>query len=187
VSPSTPTLPPTDRNMWRRLLARAHPDSGGEHELFVWTTALKDYVCNKPRLGGLIHEAPSTTHRASSRGYSPPPRHRPEPDRTERVLYDEEYDFERLTRRALSMADEVEGVHARLLLLLVDCYEAGPESPSLYKAQRAGASYKQLAFLGHLAGMNTRERSEWYRICEEIPLSQRHAGHIIARLQARAA
>lgn len=35
----TPTLPPTEPAMWRKLLARAHPDAGGDHELFIW-------VCN---------------------------------------------------------------------------------------------------------------------------------------------
>ena len=34
MSPRTPTLPPTDRNMWRRLVARTHPDAGGDHDPF---------------------------------------------------------------------------------------------------------------------------------------------------------
>jgi hypothetical protein len=28
-----PTLPFDDRSMWRRLVGRAHPDAGGDHEL----------------------------------------------------------------------------------------------------------------------------------------------------------
>jgi hypothetical protein len=31
-----------DRRMWRLLLARAHPDAGGDHELFLFACALKD-------------------------------------------------------------------------------------------------------------------------------------------------
>jgi hypothetical protein len=45
VSPKTPTLPPNDAAMWRRLLARAHPDAGGAHELFIRTASVRDVVC----------------------------------------------------------------------------------------------------------------------------------------------
>ncbi len=31
-----------DRRMWRLLLARLHPDAGGDHELFVFACALKE-------------------------------------------------------------------------------------------------------------------------------------------------
>jgi hypothetical protein len=34
-----------DRRTWRRLLARLHPDAGGDHELFLFACALKDEVC----------------------------------------------------------------------------------------------------------------------------------------------
>ena len=30
MSPRTPTLPPTEPTMWRKLLARTHPDAGGD-------------------------------------------------------------------------------------------------------------------------------------------------------------
>ena len=30
--------------MWRRLLARAHPDGGGDDELFVWAKSLEELV-----------------------------------------------------------------------------------------------------------------------------------------------
>src|SRR5829696_2161929 len=36
--------PPTDRAMWRRLLARVHPDAGGDDELFVWAKSLEELV-----------------------------------------------------------------------------------------------------------------------------------------------
>jgi hypothetical protein len=32
-------------------------------------------------------------------------------------------------------------------------------------------------------GMSKPERVQWYRIAEDIPLSQRHAGHILSKLQ----
>jgi hypothetical protein len=37
------------------------------------------------------------------------------------------------------------------------------------------------------AGLDTFERTHWYRIAESIPLSQRHAGHLLSRLKRRAA
>jgi hypothetical protein len=35
---------PTDRRYWRLLLRRAHPDTGGTHDLFLWTQALHEHV-----------------------------------------------------------------------------------------------------------------------------------------------
>ena len=34
-----------DRRSWRLLLARLHPDAGGDHELFLFACALMDEVC----------------------------------------------------------------------------------------------------------------------------------------------
>ena len=31
-----------DRRMWRLLLARLHPDSGGDHDLFAFACAMRD-------------------------------------------------------------------------------------------------------------------------------------------------
>jgi len=87
MSPRTPTLPPTEPAMWRKLMVRTHPDSGGSHELFIWT----------------------------------------------------------------------------------------------------GASYKQLAAIGHAYGMSGSECSGWYRCVESIPLSDCHAGHILSRFKQKAA
>jgi hypothetical protein len=33
-----------DRQMWRLLLARLHPDAGGDHDLFAFACALRDEV-----------------------------------------------------------------------------------------------------------------------------------------------
>ena len=38
-----------DRRLWRLLLARSHPDAGGDHELFLFAHALKE------GLGGYGH------------------------------------------------------------------------------------------------------------------------------------
>jgi hypothetical protein len=155
--------------MWRRLLARVHPDAGGSHELYVWTGALRDLVFD-----GL------------STGQHAPRRDGPGREDPARVPYEAAFgdagSFAELTRQAVDLAGEVPEVCARLLRLLVDCREAldGP----LARQQHLGASYRQLAYVAHLAGMTPGERRAWYRVAERVPLSQRHAGHLVERLLA---
>jgi hypothetical protein len=38
--------------MWRLLLARLHPDAGGDHELFAFACALKEKVYGEEYPGG---------------------------------------------------------------------------------------------------------------------------------------
>ena len=40
-----------DRQMWRLLLARVHPDAGGDHALFLFACALKDRLYENHRPG----------------------------------------------------------------------------------------------------------------------------------------
>ncbi len=40
-----------DRRMWRQLLARLHPDAGGDHELFLFASAVKEKIHGGERLG----------------------------------------------------------------------------------------------------------------------------------------
>lgn len=49
-----------DPRTWRRLLARLHPDAGGDHELFLFACALKDDLCARPQPldGPHSHAAP---------------------------------------------------------------------------------------------------------------------------------
>lgn len=35
--------------MWRQLLARLHPDAGGDPELFLFACSIKDQVCRPQR------------------------------------------------------------------------------------------------------------------------------------------
>jgi hypothetical protein len=85
------------------------------------------------------------------------------------------------------MAARVDGPFAGLLRLLDDCHEVTEYSGPVHRQQHQGATYKSLAAIGHRAGMDKAERTRWHRIAEGIPLSQRHAGHILSRLQDRAA
>src|SRR3954453_13302428 len=108
MTPRTLTRPLDDASYWRRLLATVHPDrDGGDAELFVFFTALKEHVegCRavEPLYGGETASGP----RPSSA-----PTERREHDEPDRVPYDPDYGGEdnhlMLTRRALSIAQELE-------------------------------------------------------------------------------
>lgn len=65
-------------------------------------------------------------------------------------------------------------------------YLEGAEYPGRgFASVRDGATYKSLAYIGHLVGMDGETREAWYRIANTVPLSQAHAGIIIAGLRAR--
>jgi hypothetical protein len=74
-----------------------------------------------------------------------------------------------------------------VLKLLEDCHEVPEVAGPLYRQQHAGATYKSLAAIGHRVEMDKAARTQWYWIAESMPLSQRHAGHILAALQGKAA
>jgi hypothetical protein len=167
--------------MWRKTLARTHPEAGGDHDLFVWIRVVRDAMCNG---GGTTAER-----------YPPPrrePRSEPPPKSEPRLIYKDGHapfpevaDFEALTLRALATADEVQPLYADLLRMLKDCELVDYEP--LHDQQQRGATYKQLAAIGHNLGMDQAQRVRWYRIAEGVPLSIRHAGHILSRLKGRTA
>ncbi len=175
MSPRTQTLPLDDPRMWRRLVGRAHPDAGGDHELFIWTATVKDVVC-----GGELQL--ETKPEPSSTPRRPPPGPTPADDKP-RIPYPVGTDFEEATLRALVFAAENGGPYAEVLSLLVSCH---PLEHLAYE-QKRGACYKRLAAIGHLWVMTKRERTGWYRCAEGIPLSDRHASHILGRLKRQAA
>jgi hypothetical protein len=168
----TLTPAPTDRAMWRRLLKRSHPDSGGTHELFIWATALRDHVV------GAQEEPFPRVQAKPERGDGP-----------ERIEFAHAFNrfgsFAELTQHAVRVGSSTLEPYKSLLLLLVDCYEA-QEGP-LLKMQCQGATYKSLAALAYKASMSKEQRVGFYRLAEQIPLSQRHVGHMISRLQEQAA
>jgi hypothetical protein len=173
----TPTLPADDRSMWRLLVSRSHPDAGGSHELFIWAVATRDAVCG----GELGEEMPRRERREQPYRW----REAPTSSTGERVPFDEDASLEVLTDRAVAMAEAVAEPYSFLLRQVVDCEPA--EDEPLHDQQLRGASFKSLAAIGHRVGMTKAERIQWYRIAEAIPLSQRHAGHILSRLKRRAA
>jgi hypothetical protein len=170
----TPTKPLTDKAMQRKLKARAHPDNGGDHELFIWTTNLFELAGEQERSC-----SGACADQAYRRHASPPAS---PAENSDRIPYPPCQDFEELTRRALSLAQEVEDLFAEPLRLLSNCQPI----ERLAREQGRGATYKQLAAIGHAFGMDGAERGRWYKIAESIPLSQRHAGHVLSKLKGRA-
>lgn len=179
----TSTPAPTDRSMWRRLLMRAHPDQGGDKDLFVWARELEERIT---AAGGISADPcgdccqlrqPQPQQSSDSPGPTqpPPPEH---PERPDRIDFDPDIDHEVLVERAVTMASEVVEPYSRLLEMLKGCASA----PGHRGAERLGASYKQLALIAHRAGMPKVERVDWYEVAARAPLSQRHAGYIIESL-----
>jgi len=169
----TPTLPPTDPSMWRRLIAKAHPDAGGDHELFIWAGSVKDLVCS-----GRRPESQSWRGARRPAGYS-----ESSPEEPARVPYSPWTNFREATDEALRYANAHPDIYGRLLSLLEDCYPLD----HMRHEQERGASYKRLAAIGYQAGMSKEERIGWYRVAESVPLSDRHAGHILSQLKRAAA
>jgi hypothetical protein len=168
-----------DRTMWRRLLARVHPDQGGSDALFVWCQSLREYLSGdeggaKPASEGSArhtsHES-SAGQRSARSSWS-----------SGRIPFDNDADFEDLTVEALSFAETAGEPYAGVLALLWDCEEASASDAVLYRQQKRGCSYKQLAAIAYRVGMTKQQRQEWYAIAEAIPLSMRHASHILSRL-----
>lgn len=158
----TPTLSVDDKKMWRKLVALTHPDRGGDHELCIWAQNVREHVCKDVT--------------------APRPQPRPETRTVHedgRVPFPAGSNFEKLTAAAIERAGAVGDRYGQLLLLLEDCC---PLNHLVHEEQR-GASYKRLAAIGHMIGMTKVERIGWYRVAESVPLSDRHAGHILSRLK----
>lgn len=177
MSPRALTHPPDDPRMWKRVVARCHPDAGGDEETFVWAMATREVICSGA-LGASASSVPRYEHEDHRSR-----RHEGSTDDAERVPFDASIDFEGLTDRAVAMSEAVDEPYALLLRSLADCYPVA-EGPLLHQ-QRRGATYRQLAAIGHLVGMRGSERGRWYEVARAVPLSQRHAGHIIGRLKAK--
>lgn len=170
----TQTMPPTDPAMRRRLKALAHPDNGGTHDLFIWTTNLLELAEEPWRCSGACTEDP-----ADRRGPSPAPTTAREPE-PGRIPWTGFYSFEEITRTALRYASTGES-YGPLLSLLADCQPMDDKALQ----QGRGASYKQLAAIAHARGMSKAERVAWYRLAEDLALTDRHAGHLLGRLKKR--
>jgi len=109
---------------------------------------------------------------------------RAEPDEKPRIEFGGDWQFQRLTGRARKIAREATDLtppQRRLLEIAATCeYRTRGK---LFGQQNRGATYKQLAYIGHLCGMDGEARMAWYQVAASVPLSERHAGHIISTLR----
>ncbi len=172
MSPQTKAPAPTDKGMWRKLLSMAHPDRGGSHEVFIWTKALHEYVT-----GNSLEDL-----RTSSAEKRQPPRHHTTAERVDfSAVWAKGISFAVLTAKALNVAERVPEPYKGMLMSLEDCEPS--YNISLARQQEEGATYRSLARAAHSVGLSKEERVNWYRLAEKIPLSQRHVGHIIKRVE----
>ncbi len=103
--------------------------------------------------------------------------------RERRVPFDAPAHFERLTEEALRRAEQEPSYVGRLLRLLADCRPLA----ELAHEQERGAHYDRLDLIADLAGIHDDDRLQWYRAAEGVPLTDRHARHIIDKLKRRRA
>ena len=154
--------PPTDRAMWRRLLARLHPDAGGDDELFVWAKSLEELVARLSnaqhdpyaRLGGTVKQEG-------------------------RIPFDPHTDFDRISERALLFAPRAFGYGDVLRIA------GGAKKTGTAKDHR-GATYEQLARIAYRLGIDKHQRNArkmWYRTARDVMLSEAHAEQIIGSLK----
>ena len=154
--------PPTDRAMWRRLLARLHPDAGGDDELFVWAKSLEELVARLSkaqhdpyaRLGGTVKQEG-------------------------RIPFDPHTDFDRISERALQFAPRAFGYGGVLRI-------AGGAKRTGTAKDRRGATYEQLARIAYRLGIDKHQRNArkmWYRTARDVMLSEAHAEQILGSLK----
>jgi hypothetical protein len=154
--------PPTDRAMWRRLLARLHPDAGGDDELFVWAKSLEELVARLSkvqhdpyaRLGGTVKQEG-------------------------RIPFDPHTDFDRISERALQFAPRAFGYGGVLRIA------GGAKRTGTAKDHR-GATYEQLARIAYRLGIDKHQRNArkmWYRTARDVMLSEAHAEQILGSLE----
>ncbi len=102
--------------------------------------------------------------------------------RGRRVPFDAPANFEILTEKALRTAEREPPYVGRLLRLLADCRPLA----ELAHEQERGEHYDRLDLIADLADVHDDERLRWYRVAEGVPLTDRHARHIIDKLKRRA-
>jgi hypothetical protein len=159
--------------MWRRLLARLHPDAGGDGELFTFGQAVRERIADSAS-PACCDRCPGQASASSATGNG------------DRIDFKSPTGdpFEHL-RMILVVAKDAPEPYRRVLLLLLDC--PTEDHGRAFASQAAGATFKQLAYLAHLAGFSDEERRRWYALAEDLSLSARHVSHLISTLKSEAA
>lgn len=88
--------------------------------------------------------------------------------------------YKNITQWGLDLYENNEGIEYEPLLYLKSYH---PQFVMPHPTVATGASYKQIAYIGHLIGMDKEERSRWYEVARYVPLSHSHAAHIIEEIE----
>jgi hypothetical protein len=129
--------------------------------------------------------------RSSGDGAKPPPEYddlfgppalsaeTPREDEPDRVPFDMHVSFHELRRRCVAAGERYGDPYERLLSTL-----RGVEPLPRHRAEEErGASYKRLCAAAHAAGFSKPERKNLYWVAEQVGMSDRFAGHILASLK----
>jgi hypothetical protein len=155
---------------------RAHPDAGGDHDLFIWARELQERVSEGLTIGPAAAPARSPEPAA-------PPRRR---DGTSRIPFETgvPLTFEDLTARALELAPTFREPYPAIFRMLVGCPPLRGWPEELRAEARAGAGFKKLALAGRTLGLDGAGRGGFYKAASKVPLSDLHARYLLDRLQA---
>jgi hypothetical protein len=182
VPRTAPPAPLTDQRLWRRLLARLHPDAGGTEELFVFGQAVRERVeaGDLPTVHDVGEKAPARSPAQRRR------RARPKAGQDRRPIAFEAargVPFEELTRRAVDLAGELEEPYRFLFSLLEGCQAPDAQGPAhLVEEATTGACYRRMAKVGRLLDLDGAGRMRLYRLAQGVPLSDLHARHWLRRV-----
>ena len=192
MSKSTTATSATDPRMWRRLLARTHPDTGGDHELFVWTqSVLREAIKQNQQspVTDLFEQMLSEWNQRPPASRKPRKKKPRSEDRSKNhILFETDLSFDELTARALEMAKDFGEPYDHIFSLLAGCEAPAPdEGPEAVAEAHTGAGYAVLADVGRVLGLDKKGRYPIYRHSEEVPLTQRHARHLLREAERLAA
>ena len=152
------------------MIARCHPDSGGDHELFVFAQSVREQVQNGLLIRGEFvpsAEPPSTGSKPRPKA---PPRTDPSP-----ITFDTELTFDELTEKAVATAPDLQQPYRWLFELLADVEAPGPDSPAYTREEAArGACHRRMAKVGRLLGLDSGGRGWLYHLARQVPLSDLH-------------
>ncbi len=190
MSKITTATSATDPRMWRRLLARAHPDTGGDHELFVWTQSVREAIerDHQSSMADLVGQMFSEWNQRPPAPRKPRKK-KPWSERRSKshIPFETDLSFEELTARALEMAKDFEEPYDHIFSLLAGC-EAPAQDEDLHADEaQIGAGVAVLADVGRALGLDGRGRAPIYHYARQIPLTQRHARHLLREVERLAA
>ena len=191
MSKSTTAISATDPRMWRQLLARAHPDTGGDHELFVWTQSVLREAVKQNQPSPVTDLIEQIFSERTQRPPAPPKPRKKKPWSERRsknhILFETDLSFDELTAQALEMAKDFDEPYDYIFSLLEGCEAPAQDEDLASDEAKTGAGYAVLADVGYALGLDGRGRGYMYNYARRIPLTQRHARYLLREVERLAA